>query len=211
MDDPSDGQLLDAWTGGDARAFEALVDRHQSALLRYSGALLGSGRGAEDAVQEVLLRLMEKPPDVLPSARGDAEKERAVLRAWLFTTTKRICMDATRSQTRRSHREEAVAPREATKYDVDAVEGADTRAAVEASLERLPEKQREALTLRLFGELSYKDIGLVMDEKIGTVGWLISVGMKALQRELAPLIGMEPADADGTRLTPAKSLQGGLS
>ena len=82
---------------------------------------------------------------------------------------------------------------------------------MKASLGRLPDKQREALTLRLFGDLSYKDIGLVMDEKIGTVGWLISVGMKALQKELAPLIGMEPTEQECARITPNKSLQGGLS
>ena len=35
--------LLAAWTGGDASAFEVLVDRHQSGLLRYAAALLGRG------------------------------------------------------------------------------------------------------------------------------------------------------------------------
>ena len=160
-------------------------------------------------MQEVLIRLMEKPPEIVASALGDPTKERAVLRAWLCTTTKRICMDATRSHSRRQRREEEAAPGEATPGGIDRVETDDTRAAVEASLERLPDKQREALTLRLFGELSYKDIGAVMDEKVGTVGWLISVGMKALQKELAPLIGMENASRAATAKT--ESLQGGLS
>lgn len=121
-------------------------------------------------------------------------------------------MDATRSQTRRTRREEEVAPSEAVAGGMERVEGDDTRAAVEASLGRLPDDQREALTLRLFGELSYKDIGLVMDKKIGTVGWLISVGMKALQEELAPLMGMgADGNGNGTQLTAKESLQGGLS
>jgi len=205
MDARSDGQLLSAWTGGDAGAFEALVDRHQSGLLRYAAALVGRGHGAADAVQDAFLRLAQKPPVLDPTAVGDAAAERAVLASWLFTTTKRLCMDALRSEKRRNRREEAVATTEATRGGAERVDLDDTRAAVERSLERLPDDQREALTLRLFGELSYKDIADVMGKKTGTVGWLISVGMKALQAELAPLLG---ADRE---VTPKESLQGGLS
>ena len=67
--------------------------------------------------------------------------------------------------------------------------------------------------LRLFDEKSYAEIAEITGRKVGTVGWLISVGMKALAEELAPL-----AHGECARVTPAVapplgtvSLQGGAS
>ena len=63
--------------------------------------------------------------------------------------------------------------------------------------------------LRLLGERSYKEIAAITGKKVGTIGWLVSVGLKALAAELAPLVG-----GDASPSTPdaqARSLQGGLS
>ena len=58
-------------------------------------------------------------------------------------------------------------------------------------LARLPEDQREVLVLRLFGERSYREIAEITGRKVGTIGWLVSVGMKALARELnVPVIAL---------------------
>ena len=116
-------------------------------------------------------------------------------------------MDALRSESRRKQREQAAASQEATAGGMDAVEAEDTRARVERSLERLPDDQREVLVLRLLGERSYKEIAVITGKKIGTIGWLISVGLKALSQELAPLLSMQPIPAH-TSSTQAARLQG---
>lgn len=101
-------------------------------------------------------------------------------------------MDTLRSETRRKRREESVAAPEQAPRSVAAgaeeVEAADTRAAVERGLERLPSDQREVLALRLLAERSYKEIAEITGKKIGTVGWLVSEGLKALAGHLAPLV-----------------------
>ena len=204
MDDCSDGRHLAAWRSGDADAFEALVDRHQAALLRHARALLGERGGGEDVVQEAFLRLARKPPEMPASAAGDPAAERAALASWLHRVTRNLCMDALRHETRRRRREESVAPKEAVSGGMERVEADDTRRAVERSLGRLPADQREVLALRLFGDRSYKEIAEITGKKAGTIGWLISVGMKALASELAPLVAV-PASAPGQRL------QGGMS
>jgi len=211
MDDPSDGQLLSAWTAGDARAFEALVCRHQAALIRHARALLGVRTDAEGVVQEVFLRLAQRPPEMPDSASGDPQAERAVLSSWLFRVTRNLCMDALRSETRRRRREETVAPAEATTGGIDTVEADDTRQAVERGLSKLPSDQREVLVLRLFGDQSYKEIATITGKKVGTVGWLISVGLKALSTDLAPLLSSGAGVSPGTQASQAQSLQGGLS
>lgn len=190
MDQRSDGTLLDAWIGGDSGAFEALVHRHEGPLLRHARAVLGDWRGGEDVVQEALLRLARKPPELPADTRGDSEAERAVLASWLHRVTRNLCMDAMRSEQRRKRREEAVATKEATSGGLCEVEAQDTRDAVERSLSKLPADQREVLVLRLLGERSYREIADITGRKVGTIGWLISVGLKALAQELAPLVAM---------------------
>lgn len=216
MDDRSDGGLLAAWSAGDARAFEALVLRHEKALLRHAQSLLGAWRGGDDVVQEVFLRLAQRPPEIPASACGDPQAERAVLGSWLHQVTRNLCMDTMRSERRRKRREEESSAREASPGGLERVEADDTRTAVEKSLLKLPEDQREVLALRLFGEKSYQEIAAITGRKTGTVGWLISIGLKALAAELAPLAAVATGTStDGRTPSPeamvsrAASLQGG--
>ncbi|HUG36370.1 MAG TPA: RNA polymerase sigma factor [Candidatus Limnocylindrales bacterium] len=194
MDQPSDGALLAALERGDPSALAGLVERHQGVLLRHARALLGGGGPYEDAVQETFLRLLQRPPKVPPEASGDFERERSHLRSWLHKVTRNCCMDTLRSETRRKGREEAAAaPERASDACTDGAllaEQRDTREAVERGLARLPAEQREVLVLRLLGERSYKEIAEITGKKIGTVGWLVSEGLRALGEHLSPLFDM---------------------
>ena len=209
MDPPSHGELLAAWCGGETGAFDELVTLYEARLLRHARSILGEGAEYEDVVQEAFLRLAKSPPVL--AELGDPQVEEAQLSSWLYKVTKNCCMDALRSNTRRRKREEAVALTEATSGGIAGVEENDTRAAVERSLQRLPLDQREVLALRLFGDRSYREIAEITGKKIGTVGWLISVGLKALQGELSTLLqpraaGQAAAGGDA----PMGTLQGGL-
>ncbi|MBL8800431.1 MAG: RNA polymerase sigma factor [Planctomycetes bacterium] len=191
MDPRTDGELLTALQRGDRHALTELVERHQRVLLGHARALVGDGGRHEDIVQEVYLKLLERPPQIPPERLGDPEAERALLRAWLHTVTRNCCMDSLRSDSRRRARESSAATQDIARPShvggAVAVEQRDTRAAVERGLAKLPQDQREVLVLRLLGERSYKDIAEITGKKIGTVGWLISEGLKALAGELAPL------------------------
>jgi RNA polymerase sigma-70 factor (ECF subfamily) len=214
MDEPSDGRLLAAWGRSDTGAFEALVARHERALLRHARALLGDWRSGEDVVQEVFLRLAQRPPALGADVVGDPRAESAVLSAWLHQVLRNLCMDTKRSEIRRRRREEEAATDEATSGGVDTVEAADTKAAVLRGMMRLPQDQREVLVLRLIDEKSYAEIATITGRKVGTVGWLISVGMKALADELSPLVG-GGTETNVARVAPVmgsvQSLQGGVS
>jgi len=214
MEDTSDGELLAAWKAGDPRGFEALVDRYQAALLSHARALLGQGQGGQDAVQDAFLKLAKRPPELPAFLEGPPEGAHKPLAAWLHTVTRNLCMDALRSESRRRQREQTAAQSEATAGGLDAIEAADTRARVERGLERLPDDQREVLVLRLLGERSYREIAEITGKKLGTIGWLISVGMQSLAAELAPLFAPQNESTGGPAATSgpgAPSLQGGLS
>jgi len=201
MNHLSDGELLAALDRGTPSALSELVARHQGILLRHARALLGPGGPFEDVVQEVFLKLLERPPKLPPAARGDAERERSHLRSWLHTVTRNGCMDTLRSETRRKRREEAAAGPELAQDGrvggAALVEEHDTREAVERGIARLPADQREVLVLRLLGDRSYREIAEITGKKAGTVGWLISEGLRALGQHLADLV--EPRAAAAKR------------
>ena len=197
---------------GDPTAFAILVERHQSALVRLARAWLGSGQAHEDVVQEAFLRLARSPPDLGHSQGSDPAAEHGKLASWLYTVTRNICMDVLRSETRRKSREREASCAEACEGGQQAVEAADTRALVEARLAALPLDQREVLVLRLLLEKSYREIAEITGKTIGTVGWIVSVGLKALSAELGPLLAgasAEPARVQDGIGRGARAAEGG--
>ena len=66
-----------------------------------------------------------------------------------------------------------------------AIEVRDSASHVLSLLGRLPAKQQEVLRLKFQHGLSYKEIGRVMDENVGNVGWLIHTGIRNLRGRLA--------------------------
>lgn len=77
--------------GGDRRAFEDLVERHQSALVGFFIRHLRDAQLAEDLTQETLLRVYNQSWDYLP---------RGSFRGWMFRIARNLLIDSTR---RRSH------------------------------------------------------------------------------------------------------------
>lgn len=190
MNEPSDGTLLMAYVRGDPAAFESLVARHGAHLLRAITALIGpeaSSRVAQDVCQDTLLKLAQQPPVLPDEVRGSPSLERAHLVAWLHRVARNRAMELLRSEKRRDAREKASSSPES--HD-DGTEARELRAAVLEGLKILPDDQREALVLRLFHEMSYKEIAQTTGKKIGTVGWLISEGLKVLSARLSPTLAV---------------------
>ena len=185
----SDGALLRAWRGGDAGAFTELVRRHEAGLLRHAKALLGGNGAHEDVVQDSLLKLARGGVEIPAEVAGDPEAERRVLSAWLHKVVRNGSMDVMKTEGRRRSRERAAAAPEAAPTRTPEVEVEDTKGFVRAAIEALPADQREVLALRLFEEKSYREIADVTGKKVGTIGWHISEGLRALAGRLAPVLG----------------------
>ncbi len=189
MESESAADLLRAHRGErrlrDERAFPALVRRFETPLLRYARCLCGDA--AEDTVQEVFLRLANHPPE-LPDKPSDPEDRGSrLLAAWLYRVTRNCAMELLRSEKRRRSREAAAATNECAPDDLQRIAAADAKTAVERALARLPDDQREVLVLRLLADRSYQQIAEITGKKVGTVGWLIAVGMSVLSRDLKDL------------------------
>ena len=137
-------------------ALEWAYDAYAAGLLRYARAMLGSAEDAEDAVQEVFVRL----------ARGAARVERIRdLRRYLLRSTRNAVYEALRSRKRRERLCE-----EETRRLADGVgeSGCGEMGTVIAAFEALPSEQREALALKVFYGLTFREIGQVIGKSENT-------------------------------------------
>jgi RNA polymerase sigma factor (sigma-70 family) len=128
--------------------FERVVCEHGPALLRFCAAQVGPDR-AEDVFQETMLAALRAYGDVRD---GDA------IRTWLFSIAARKAIDAHRA---RSRAPQPVADPEARSRAADDVGLVDD--SVWMPVRALPEKQRQAVTLRFLGDLSYREIAAAME------------------------------------------------
>ena len=77
----------------EAAALRALADAHSAALWRYVVHLTGDHAGADDIVQETLLRAWRSPAILAQPAEST--------RAWMFTVARHLVIDEVRSARKR--------------------------------------------------------------------------------------------------------------
>lgn len=149
--------------------FERVVERHGPALLRFCAARVGHER-AEDCFQETMLAALRAYEQV---------RDPRALRSWLFSIAARKAVDG--------HRAEGRAPRPVA--DLEPLGGAQPPAwsdpALWSRVRRLPDKQREAVTLRYLADLSHREIADVMETTDAAARRNVFEGLARLRREVA--------------------------
>lgn len=163
---------------GDTAMFEALVLRHQRGLIGFCASMLPYGEGAEDAAQEVFIKVFKS----LESFRGEA-----AFSTWLYRIAFNYCCNLKVSAARRKTdsledlpwavREKAVA-----RADPDG-RGRPELDALAAALARLPGSYRALVALRLQGE-DYRAIALTMGLTVEAVRARLRRARLILRRDL---------------------------
>ena len=156
--------------GRDAEAsFRFLFERYHHPLLRFFGRKGFAPEDALDLTQETLLGIYRGVRDF----RYEARFETWLYRVATTTYLKRLRSGSTvkRSGVETSY-EEMTPGQEPPAPSEDQLENVlddERRRAMREAIEELPEKMRKALTLRIYHELSYREIATVMKLKINTV------------------------------------------
>jgi RNA polymerase sigma factor (sigma-70 family) len=150
--------------------FERVVELHGPAVLRFC-ALRAGAEHAEDCFQETMiaaLRAYEQVRDV------------EAIRSWLFAIAARKAVDVHRARARRP-----VPAGDAVEATLAALP-ADAAAHDDALWEQvreLPEKQRQAVTLRYLGDLTHREIAQVMAISEDAARRNVYEGLERLRRE----------------------------
>ncbi len=177
----ADNHLIALAARGNADALQSLARAHRPAVLRTARHLLGDADAAEDVTQDAFVRLQ----NALGGFRADAE-----LSTWLYRVTLNLCRDHMRRRRRRTE-----VPLDAITHHAESVASDPARTvalgrarqAIEAAIARLPEDQREVVTLRFVAELRYKEIARVTGLPEGTVASRVFRALQRLSRDLEPI------------------------
>lgn len=157
-DAPTDEQLIHAYAGGDARAFETLYDRHALPVWRFVQRSVQNAALADDLVQEVWFAVVRQAPQY---------EARAKFRTWLFTMAHHRVVDHWR--THKAHASlDAESEDGASLADMLAAESGfgperqlNSRELAQALLDALaalPPVQREAFLLQAEAGMSLAEI-----------------------------------------------------
>jgi RNA polymerase sigma-70 factor (ECF subfamily) len=182
----------------DAAAFDELMLRYQNRLVTVLEHLVGRRDQAEDLAQEVFLRVYRARKRYVAGAKFST---------WLYTIANHVAANALRSRSRRP--EVNISPRatESGSYgtlDKVAVaasgamptrqmDKAELRDVVREAMQGLSERQRMAVLLNKFEDMSYADIAAAMELTPQAVKSLLSRARVNLKELLEPYLD------DGTR------------
>jgi RNA polymerase sigma-70 factor (ECF subfamily) len=147
-------------------------------LFLYARQLCRNDADAADVVQEAFLRVWRKH-----ARNGVTEPD---LPALCYAAVRYAVLDRQRQAARRRQREVAAGE---SLYDqppmfASTLEQAEEQARLETAIRELPAEQREVLTLKIWGELTFQQIATVTDESPNTVASRYRLALAALRQHL---------------------------
>jgi RNA polymerase sigma-70 factor (ECF subfamily) len=164
-----------------ATDLEALYKEHRQALFTLALAITRNEYRAEDAVHEAFVRMFRRD--------GGTMNDPA---AYVFSSVRNAAIDQVRRDGRRKDKQGSI-------FDVgesDGIEPRDDRGAtgpaetvldrerqraVAEALERLSEPQREVIVMKVYGRLTFEQIGEALGERLSTVASRYRRGLGRLE------------------------------
>ena len=184
--------LVERARRGDADAFAALVRQYQRRVVSVAYRLLGNIEDARDVSQEAFVRTFQ--------ALGQLE-DPARFGAWLLRATTNTALNFRRARATR----QAAPLEDATATDHASVPGsgrrltvnaeaddgplpAELKRAIDAAMDRLPEKQRLTLILFSVEGLPQKEVAEILECSVELVKWNVFQARKKLKELLGDYV-----------------------
>ena len=156
----------------DAQRLGALYDAHAAPVWRYVVHLTGDRAGADDVVQETLLRAW-RTPRIL--------EDPATARSWLLTVARHLVIDESRSARRRHELVVAETPERAS---ADATDARFEAMLIEQALAQLSIEHRGVIVHAYYGGRPIAEIAQELGIPEGTVKSRLHYGLRALRLAL---------------------------
>lgn len=180
---------------GDQLAFSQLVENYQDRLISVLTHLLHSQEAAEDLAQDVFLKIYSVRETYEPQARFST---------WLFCIANRLAANRKRNVGRRrevhltgtdshglSRPEEQVLADKSALMPTRQVDRSEMQSVVQHALEQLNERQRMAVLLHKFEDMSYADISTALEMSTKAVKSLLFRARERLRELLEPYISAD--------------------
>ncbi len=148
----ADSIIVERAKNGDVSAFSELVLRHQKSLLRLAYRVLGDLELAQDVVQESFMKAYQKL---------NAFEGRSAFKSWMFQITLNTAKNKLRGKTFDLVDIDKAHVADAYDFEAEYLNG-DLKEMIQVEVQKLPAKQRTALSLRIFDDMSFAEIADVM-------------------------------------------------
>jgi RNA polymerase sigma-70 factor (ECF subfamily) len=184
---PDDGELVEKAKKGDEHAFEVLVKRYQKGIYRLAYRMTHDHLTADELAMETFVRAYK----ALYRFRKDAN-----FFNWLYTIGMRLCLNYLKKEKRMVDGDpevmDTIAHRD--KHQdcmLDSVIAKETATRIRAAIERLPDKLRMVLLLRVDEEMSYEEIAEALRVPTGTVMSRLNRARERLREDLGEYLRLK--------------------
>lgn len=175
----SDESLMAAIAAGDQLAFSRLVERHLSRTVGLATRLMGSRADGEEVAQEAFARVWSHAVRWRPIGSGG----NARFTTWLYRIVVNLAIDRKRRPVHAAM-DDVDEPVDESDDGFTQIHRRQVSNAVTAAMIRLPERQRVALALCFFEEMSNIEAGKIMSLSVGAIESLLVRARRALRQEL---------------------------
>lgn len=169
--------LIEAAKSGDQEAFRHIVERYQGAVHNLAYRMLGTPEEAEDAAQEIFVRLYRQLGRYDPARKFST---------WTLAIATNYCIDQLRRRRMQLVPLENIIPWARSRDSGPEGEAlsSESRDEMQRLLKRLPEKYRAPLVLRYWEDLSCAEIAEILGVPEGTIKTQIHRARKQLGKML---------------------------
>jgi len=178
----TDAELLKAAAGKDKGAFKELMERYQGRIYSLAYRFSGDRETAQELTQDIFFKVYRSAGRYRPDAR---------FFTWLYRIAANHCINFTKKR-RRDPLQKAVASeddhesgfclRDDAPGIAEQLEQRERAMIVRSALDSLPERQKMAVMLLRFDDLSYREISEVLGCSVSAVESLIHRATTSLKR-----------------------------
>jgi RNA polymerase sigma-70 factor, ECF subfamily len=185
LHEETDEKLMIAVAGKHTGALRELMRRHEARVRRLAFRFTGSDDAACELVQDVFFKVYTSAASYRPQA---------LFTTWLYRITANHCLNYIRNsrrdplQQRNQQIDEAghaLTDNSGSEGQLTGLEKKEEAARVRSAVDSLPERQRMAILLLRFEELSYRDAASVLDCSISALEALVHRGLETLKKQLS--------------------------
>lgn len=180
----SDAELIHAFLQGREAALEVLIVRYKDRIYTTIFMLVRDKYIAEDLFQEAFLKMIR-------TMREGGYSEQGKFLPWAVRVAHNLCMDHFRRVRQQvpvtlpDGRDISALFAFAHESAGDALERRQTHESVRQLVEVLPEEQREVIVLRMYADLSFREIAALTGVSINTALGRMRYGLINLRRLIA--------------------------
>ena len=176
----SDEELLRHICEGSRSAFAALVKRHSGCFYRVAYRFIGNHENAEDIVQESFLKLWEYPEIWNP-------RKNVKFTTWLYRVVVNRCLDYRKRYSLLSLKDD-ISEGEQSVVNDDSLIRKEEQGALEKAIYLLPERQRVALNLCFYEEVTNQEAADIMGVHLKAVQSLLMRAKENLRERMQPYL-----------------------